>query len=290
MSAVREDRWLESCVRVGVAVVVSFAVLPVAVAAQWVEEPGKGWVSAMVFYHDTRDRYDLLADEGPIPFDGRAKSTAAFVTAAFGLIPNWDLWARASWNRLVFTDAADDRSTTGFGDANVWLRVAPLRYLGIHTPFAVRGGVKLPTGNSPVDAEIIPLGEGQTDWEIIAELGHSFWPRPYYISGWAGYRWRQRNDESFKDPGEEIFYLAQIGGAAGRFQFKAIAEGWNGQTPRLEGLSVRSARRKYLQITPTVGWDTGQGTLEVGWREPLLGRNLPAGGALVISYFSKFGL
>jgi hypothetical protein len=260
------------------------------VAAQWVEDPGRGWVSAELFYHDTTERYDLNSDKNAIPFGGHAVSAAVFVTAAFGLLPNWDLWLRGSFNDLEFTDAAGERSTSGLGDTNVWLRVAPLAYLGVGVPFAIRGGVKIPSGDSPVDAEIIPLGEGQYDWELMAELGHSFWPSPHYVNGWVGYRWRRRDLESRKDPGEEVFFLAQAGGAAGRLQYKVILEGWDGGTPNLEGLQVPTAQRHYLQITPNVGWDTGRGSAYVGWRQPLSGQNLPASGALVIGYFGRFGL
>jgi len=262
---------------------------PAAVVGQWVEEPGKGWVSVQYFYHDTRDRFDQFADETPFFADGHAVSNAVFATAALGLIPNWDVWVRVSWNSLDFTDAADERSRTGIGDTNVWLRVAPLKYFDIDFPFAIRGGVKAPTGDSPVDAEIIPLGEGQTDWEIMGEVGHSFWPAPYYVNGWVGYRWRKENEDTRKDPGEEVFFLAQVGGNTGRIGYKVIVEGWDGDTPVIEGIPVRNARREYLQITPSISWDTGAGSLELGWRFPVRGRNLPSGGALTAGYFTRFG-
>ncbi len=261
-------------------------------SGQWVEAPGKGWVSVMVFHHDTRTRYDELAEVNSLFWEGHATSTAAFATAAMGVIPNWDVWARLSWNDLEFTDLSDPGGLReiGLGDINVWLRVAPLKYMGIDTPFAIRGGVKLPIGDSPVDAEIIPLGEGQTDWEIMAEWGHSFWPRSYYVNGWLGYRWRSLNEEAARDPGEEIFFLAQAAGSVGRFGYKLIAEGFNGGAPTLLGLRVRTARRKYAQLTPTASWSTSHGTVEVAYRVPLLGRNQPAGGALVVGFFTNFAI
>ena len=131
--------------------------MPAGVDAQWVEAPGTGWISAEVYHQDTRDRYDLEGQKNAIPFDGHAKSTALFVTGSVGLIKHWDLWARGSINSLSFTYAGGDRSEDGLGDANVWLRVAPLKYLGADFPCAIRGGVKLPIGSAPVDAEIIPL-------------------------------------------------------------------------------------------------------------------------------------
>ncbi len=273
----------------GVAVFAA-VVLPGAVAGQWVEPPGSGWISAEVYHQDTKDRYDLQAVKGPIPFGGHAKSTAFFVTGAVGLIPNWDLWARGSINRLSFSDAGADRSEDGLGDATVWLRAAPLKYLGVDFPFAVRGGVKLPIGSSPVDAEIIPLSEGQTDWEIMAEIGHSFWPRSLYVNGWVGYRYRERNAEAAIDPGEEVFFLAQVGGAAGNFRYKLVAERWDSDAPVQEGLTIESSQRQYLQLTPSLWYETPVGGFEAGWRVPLRGRNLPAGGALVLGYFTRFGI
>ena len=263
--------------------------LPASVDAQWVEAPGTGWISAEVYHQDTTDRYDLDADKDAIPLDGHAKSTALFVTATVGLFSNWDLWARGSINSLSFSDAGGDLSEDGLGDANVWLRVAPLKYLGVDLPFAIRGGVKLPIGDSPIDAQIIPLSEGQTDWEIMAEVGHSFWPRSVYVNGWVGYRYRELNEESRKDPGEEIFFLAQVGGAIGRFQYKLVAEGWDSDTPVQEDIPIVSDQRQYLQLTPSLWYETPLGGFELGWRVPLAGRNLPAGGALVVGYFTRFG-
>ena len=265
-------------------------VLPREVDAQWVEAPGKGWISAEVYRQDTRDRYDLEGQVSAIPFDGHATSTALFVTVSMGLISNWDLWARGSVNSRSFSDTGGDRSTEGLGDAKLWLRVAPLKYLGVDFPFAIRGGVKIPIGEAPVDAEIIPLSEGQTDWEIMVEIGHSFWPRSVYVNGWVGYRLRELNEKAAIDPGEEIFFLAQVGGAAGRFQYKVVAEGWNGDTPIQEGIPIVTSQRHYLQVTPSLWYETALGSFEVGWRVPLDGRNLPAGGALVVGYFSRFGV
>ena len=269
--------------------VMAGSVASMSAEAQWIEAPGTGWISAEVYHQNTRTRYDVQAHKDEIPFGGRAISTAFFVTAAGGLIPNWDLWVRASVNSLSFSDAGGDRSEDGLGDVNLWMRVAPLKYLGVDIPFAIRGGVKLPVGDSPVDAEIIPLGEGQTDWEIMAEIGHSFWPHSLYVNGWIGYRHRQLNEETSINPGEEVFFLAQAGGALGRIQYKIVAEGWDSDTPVQESVPVASSQRQYLQLTPSVWYQTRAGAFELGWRVSLAGRNLPAGSALVIGYFSRFG-
>ena len=51
-------------------------------SAQWVEDPGRGWVSAELFYHDTTERYDLNSDKNEIPFGGHAVSAAVFVRSS----------------------------------------------------------------------------------------------------------------------------------------------------------------------------------------------------------------
>ena len=271
-------------------VVTALCLAPEPAHGQWVEAPGTGWVSVEAYHHNTRDRFDSNGDQTPIPVGGHAVSTAIFATGAVGLIPNWDLWARASLNFLSFDDAGRERSENGPGDVNLWLRVAPLKYLDIDFPFAIRGGVKIPVGEAPIDAEIIPLSEGQTDWEIMAEVGHSFWPRTVYVNGWLGYRYRAAHPEILRDPGEEVFFLAQVGGALGRVQYKLVFEGWDGNAPILEGLVITTDQRNYLQVTPSLWYQTRLGGFELGWRVPIDGRNLPDGGALVIGYFSKFAL
>ena len=47
-------------------------------------------------------------------------------------------------------------------------------------------------------------------------------------------------------------------------------------------------RKRRVQVTPSVGYQTGPGVLEAGVRVPLAGRNLPAGPAIVLGYFFTF--
>ena len=165
-------------------------------SGQWVEEPGKGWVALAVYHQDTRDRFGIDGDTRALSAEGRAVTTSSFLTMAMGLAPGVDLWSQFSFHRLRYDDVAGRRSSTGIGDARLWVRAAPLRWLGSKLPFAIRAGFKVPVGDFDVDAEVIPLGDGQRDWEAMAELGHSFWPRSLYLSGWVGYRWREENVES----------------------------------------------------------------------------------------------
>lgn len=259
--------------------------------AQWVEPPGKGWVQVSVFYHNTRNRFDedskvrRLFSEG-----GRSITTSVFVTGAVGLVRGLDAWVQVPYHRLQFNDVADERQSTGIGDPRLHLRIGPELFgLRLPVPVALRGGVKLPAGAYTRDSEVIPLAEGQRDWELMLEVGHSFWPRPLYVSGWAGYRWRETNDEAVHKPGDELFVFATVGGSAGPLRWKVALDGLFGRTPTFLGLPLSSARRRLVQVLPTLGWDVGAGVVEVGGRFPFSGRNLPAGPALVLGYFFTWG-
>ncbi len=85
--------------------------------------------------------------------------------------------ASGSSHRLRYDDVAGKRSSAGVGDTRLWLRAAPLRWLGSALPFAVRAGFKVPIGDFDVDAEVIPLGDGGR----LGRLGYKL-----AIDGWDG--------------------------------------------------------------------------------------------------------
>ena len=80
--------------------------------------------------------------------------------------------------------------------------------------FSGRFTAKVPVVDFPIDAEVIPVGEGQWDYEAWLEAGASFWPIPAYGVLWRGHRWRATNNEATRDPGDEYAFLAELGGDA----------------------------------------------------------------------------
>jgi len=257
-------------------------------ATQWVEGPGKGWSALAVYHQDTRNRYGAGGEVRAFFASGRAATTSAFLTTALGAAPGVDAWVQFSFHRLRYDDFAGERSSTGIGDMRFWLRAAPLHWLGSQLPVAVRVGAKLPVGDFDVNAEIVPLGDGQRDWEALIEAGHSFWPRPWYLSAWAGYRWREENRESRKDFGNEFFYFLQVGGRlAGPVGVKVAVDGWKGASGVTEGVPIPSFRRELVQLQSSLTWDLGPGQFEVGARRALRGRNLPAGTTFLAQYFTR---
>lgn len=265
------------------------AAAPVAANAQWVEAPGAGWSALAVYHQDTQKRFGADGEVREFFAEGRAVTTSSFLTVALGLAPGVDGWGQISFHRLRYDDLLEKRTSTGFGDMRFWLRAAPLRWLGVDVPVAVRFGVKVPAGDFDVNTDVVPLGDGQRDWEVMAEAGHSFWPRSVYISGWAGYRWREENRESLKDFGNEFFYFLQAGGRIGPVAWKAALDGWNGMPGVTEGIAVPSFQRDLVQLQSSLGIDAGPGQVEAGARLVLGGKNLPAGPALLVQYFARWG-
>ena len=255
---------------------------------QWVEPPGKGWLALAIYHQDTHEHFGTGGELRSFFGEGHAVTTSSFLTTAVGLVHGVDFWTQFSFSRLRYDDIGGRRVSTGFGDTRMWLRVAPLAWLNSSLPFAIRGGTKIPLGEFDVDAEVIPLGDGQRDWEVMAELGHSFWPRSLYVSGWAGYRWREENTESRKDFGNEVFYFVQLGGRVGRIGYRLAVDGWDGAAGVTEGIPIPGFQRELVQVQPSVLYDVGPGAFELGARLALRGRSLPAGTALMAQYFSRW--
>lgn len=264
-------------------------------ATQWVSAPGEGWVEVSVFHHDTDEEYRSTGEVEPFFADGHMIATSVYANGTLGLARGLDVRVQAPVHHFQFDDAAGQRTKTGPGDVRGWLRVGP-EVLGFSNPLpvavALRGGVKLSGSDFPVDAEVIPLTEGQRDWELILEVGRSLHPLPLYVKGWAGRRWRERNAEILWDPGDETFVFLAAGGTAGPVSWELAAEGMWGDPPVKEGIRLESGQRKMIKILPKAGVATGIGDvqLQAGGQIPVDGRNLPAGPSLQVGFFSPVRL
>ena len=270
---------------------VAATLIPAAVEGQWVSEPGEGWADVSVYHLDTREAFEFDGRLRDFFAEGHAVSTSAFLTLAAGLLPGVDGWLQLPYHRLRYDDFRADRLRSGIGDTKLYLRIAPLRYLGSDLPLSIRGGAKVSVGDFAVASEVIPLGDGQTDWEATVELGHSFWPADLYVSGWTGYRWREPNEAAQRDYADEAFYLAQIGGNLGRVGVQLTIEGMMSvTTPVIEGIPLRSAERSLHQVMPRLSYAAGPGSVSLGLRMPLRGQNLPGGTSVIVGYFTRWSL
>ena len=145
-------------------------------------------------------------------------------------------------------------------------------------------------GEFPIDSEIVPLTEGQRDWELIMEMGYSFYPKPVYISGWIGYRWRETNKLVERRPGDELFFYVAAGGEVSWWGWKIAADGLLGKRwTSLTAVEIQLANseRELVQIMPSLYSGVGPGKIEAGVRFPLHGQNYPAGTSFFLGYFFR---
>ncbi len=240
--------------------------------------------------------YRLTTDEvftadgsrAPFPLGGRTTALSTFTTVDVGFGRGLDAWVQLSFHRLMLRDRTAIRRSTGPGDLRVYGRWSPSHTFGWSLPFAVRGGVKIPIGDFEGADGLIPLGDGQTDVELVGEVGWSFWPVDAYAMGWLGYRWRRARSDSGFDFGDERFFLVGGGARSGRLGVRLLGEGWFGQEVDRGGLAARAQARRLIRVSPSVTVAAGPGEVELGTRIPLSGRNLAAGTDLTVGYFVRW--
>lgn len=249
--------------------------------------PAREWRAQLAFLHqDTSERYFLDGQRIPFFFEGRSRASALVVDAARGF-GGLDLALQVPIFFFSFDDLADDRSSAGFGDVRITVRARVL-----DAPIVVTAGAtgKMPTGAFDNDAEVVPVGEGQWDYDGFLEVGRSFWPRRAYVTALAGYRARTRNATSNIDPGDEFYWSAEVGHRIGEhLTVRARARGLHGRDATTFGIPTASLRREAVYLSPGVVWDVGdRWGVDVSVPFTLRGRNWPSGSSLSFALFAKF--
>ncbi len=243
-----------------------------------------------VYHHDTRKRFDEQRNVEPLfNEDGRSITTSLILTGVVGVYKGIDVWGQLPVHRLSFNDIAAERESFGLGDPRFHVRIGPSLFgISSPVPIALRAGVKFAIGDFPIDSEIVPLTEGQRDWEVLVEVGHSFYPSPLYAVAWTGYRWREKNEDIERKPGDEFFAYAALGADYEKWVWKLALESQLGE-PWVSFTGTRivlsRSERELFHVQPSVGVKIGSGVLELGTRIPLAGRNFPAGPAVFLGYF-----
>lgn len=251
--------------------------------------PHAGWVQASVLVQRSSKFFAPSGNRQAFLADGRVRTASLYLTGAIGIARGADAWAQIPLHDVEYEDVGGRRESTGAGDVRLALRVSPELFGAPRVPIAVRAGGKLPGSEFPVDATIIPLTEGQRDWELSLESGRAFQRFPVYVIAWAGYRWREENEKASRKPGDERFAHIAVGGQLFSVRWELASDYLQGRAPRHLGLDVPTAQRRMRQIAPTVGRRAGPGELELTGIVPIAGRNLPAGPAVSIGYRSRWG-
>jgi hypothetical protein len=257
-------------------------------AGAWVLPAHRSWAQVSVLQQDTMKRYFLTGERIPYFFEGRNRTTGAFLDVRHGVTDRLELAVQMPVYRLDFDDLADRRRSTGIGDLRLTGRWNLLRKGS--TVATVGAAVKFPTGEFVNDAEVVPVGEGQYDVDFTAEVGHSFWPRAAYATALAGYRVRTRNDENGISPGDEFFWSVEGGHRiVSRLSAKAVVRALHGMRSTSFGLEIPTLKREAVYVQPGLLWDLGPDRgIELALPFTVKGRNWPAGLAAGIGFYSRF--
>ena len=151
----------------------------------------------------------------------------------------------------------------------------------------------MPTGEFRNEDGLIPVGEGQADYDFVLQLGRSFWPLPIYANADIGYRVRTANEEIDRDPGDEIMFNAEVGyNPMDRLLLALKLEGLRGEKGTDFGF-IRSSSliKRSTYFGPTVSHRAaGNTNLEIAVRNTINGRNFPAGRQLTAGLSTDFDL
>ncbi len=249
---------------------------------------GSGWWMVSGLRQRSTDTLNARGDRQPLLAGGEFRTASAYVSGGVGLSPGVDLWAQVPVHFMRYEDTGGTRERSGVGDARIALRLSP-ELFGSIAPIAWRVGMKQPGTRFPLDATVIPLTEGQQDFETSLESGRTFGGNAVYVLGWAGYRWRRENAEAARKPGNETFLHVAAGTSVSGIRMELGTDVLIGEPPRQLGFSVEASRRRMLQLAPTVTRKVGFGDLELTTVIPIVGRNLPTGAGVSVGYRVGWG-
>ena len=250
---------------------------------------GAGWLQVSLSGQRATEGFNPLGDRQDFIGGSEFVTASVYLTGAYGVVEGLEIWGQVPFHRLSVEGSGGSSEGTGLGDLRAALRVSPA-LLGYEVPVAVRAGIKIPGSEFPVDPRVLPLTEGQRDVEVSVESGWAGDGLPVYLVAWVGYRWRGENEVAGFQPGDERFAHAAVGGRAGRVSLELGVDALWGGPPNEQGLTLEGARRRLVQLLPTVGAEVAGGRLELTTPIAFSGRNLPAGLGVSLGYRAAWGL
>lgn len=234
------------------------------------------WVAGTIVDAGVRTRYN---------FEGSYSSHAAFFEAVYGVSERLDVGLQVPYFSQRYADQTRGQplSATGVSDVRASVK---LRLVEHPLVLSVQSAVKVPTGEYRNVDGLIPVGEGQWDFDVVLSVGRGFWPRSIYANAEGGYRVRRTNAQIDRDPGDEWFCSAEVGGRLlPRLRLMGKFELLRGSPAReFGGLINRSQIKRIRYAGAVVYFDMDERTaLEAGARLSLGGRNYPAGTQWIIA-------
>jgi len=210
--------------------------------------------------------------------NGHYDSRALFIDIFYGVTDRFDLGVQIPFFRQKFENVGfrPVSIASGFSDIRGFAKVNVIQKPLVAT---LKLGFKAPTGNFQNQDGIIPVGEGQWDFDIIAQAGRSFWPIPLYTNFDLGYRLRLKNDAISRDPGDEWFFNAEVGyNPTSKLLLALKIEGIRGKPSRVFNLELSRDVKRITYFAPTLLIGPYQNlSFESSLRISAGGRNFPAG-------------
>ena len=226
----------------------------------------------------------------PYRFGGEYRSKAVFAEGFYGVADWLNVGAQIPYFDQVYRDTtrSEAPAAAGFSDLRIFAKLRALRSPAVLT---LKLGAKIPTGEFVNQDGLIPVGEGQWDFDFLAQAGRSFWPVPAYANIEAGYRLRMENRDVLRDPGDEWLINAEAGWSPRpRLMLALKLEVLHGKSGRSFGFENPSLKKRIVYLAPTVGWTLfGRTAAELALRRTLAGRNFPAGHQLAVGLSTRAG-
>ena len=264
-------------------------------AGAWTLQRGQFWGKLTYFQQRTQEwyvgkgRFGAPGTRARYDFDGRYESRAVFVEGLYGVTDRLDLGLQVPYFDQSFANAAfaAPRTDTGLSDIRA---LAKLRLLAKPLVLALKAGVKIPTGGFKNEDGLIPVGEGQWDFDVVGQMGRSFWPLPLYGNLDLGYRVRTRNEQIDRDPGDEWFLNAEMGYQLVRQLMLLGKCEVLRSNPAVVFGGIEAEIKRITYLTPALLYAVGRRTtVEAAVRFSLNGRNFPAGRQLVLGLATTLG-
>jgi len=224
-------------------------------------------------------------------FNGQYESKMLFAEGFYGVSDRFDVVVQIPYFDQSFADETRSEPVADAGLSDMRL-FAKFRLVDKPVLFSLKTGVKMPTGEFKNEDGLIPVGEGQWDYDFVAQLGRSFWPLPLYANVDVGYRVRTKNDEIDRDPGDEWFLNAELGYNITRKLMLMGKYELLRSDPSIEFGSIvnRSQIKRIAFMMPVLLYAIDEHTaVEAALRISLNGRNYPAGQQFILGVSSAIG-
>ena len=262
-------------------------------AGAWTLKKGDFWAKVALMMQSTNEEYVAVGGSGRAPDlsriyepgdraryreNGQYDSRAVFFDFFYGITDRVDVGLQVPFFRQRFENVGFREATvaSGFSDMR-----GLFKFNWVQKPFVgtLKLGMKAPTGKFENQDGIIPVGEGQWDFDVILQVGRSFWPLPIYANLDVGYRLRLKNDTIDRDPGDEWLFNAEVGYQPIPTLLLAVkVEGIRGKAATVFNLTLPRDVKHMTSVAPTFLIGPYHNlSLETALRISVGGRNFPAG-------------